>query len=112
MGSGEGRGREVGIGEHNKERKGRRAMYTNACPKKRNKEKEKKVSKKVIKKRKSVIEGSCVVQFLDELRRRWNPEKKTMKNVITRLTNVGWAAYDIAPLHDEHDQPTKRNPIP
>ena len=52
MGSGEGRGREVGIGEHNKERKGRRAMYTNACPKKRNKEKEEKVSKKVIKKRK------------------------------------------------------------
>jgi hypothetical protein len=80
------------------EGKERRAMYTNACPKnerKKGREKERERVQKASIKRKSIIEGrariqnSDAVQFLDEFRRRWNPEKKMMKNVITRLTNAG-----------------------
>jgi len=36
----------------------------------------------------------------DELRMRWNPEKKMMKKVTSKLMKAGWAMYDVAlPLH-------------
>jgi len=39
---------------------------------------------------------------------RWNPEKKMRKKVTSKLMKAGWAAYDTALLHAEHDQPLNK----
>ena len=45
---------------------------------------------------------------LDELRMRWNPEKKMRKKVTSKLMKTGCAAYDPALLHTEHVQPVNK----
>ena len=53
---------------------------------------------------KSTVGGYAWID-LDELRMRWNPEKKMRKKVTSILMKAGCAAYDPAPLHTEHVQP-------
>jgi len=39
---------------------------------------------------------------------RWNPEKKMIKKVTSKLMKAGCAAYDPALLHTEHVHPLER----
>jgi len=53
----------------------------------------------------SHTEGGYVLIDLDELRMRWNPEKKMRKKVTSKLMKTGCAAYVPALLHTEHVHP-------
>lgn len=49
------------------------------------------------------------VQSLDlAVRKKWNPEKKTIKNVTKSETKVGCVTFDSAPLQASHVQPRKK----
>lgn len=52
--------------------------------------------------------GGYALIDLDELRMRWNPEKKMMKKVTSKLMKAGCAAYVPALLHTEHVHPVNK----